>query len=76
MGDACMQKERGDRRVVPHWEACEHLAQYYPEASVETDPIFIEDGDLWTSAGVTAGIDMTLALAERDLGHPAAMFAA
>src|SRR5262249_24445348 len=52
------------RRVVTHWEACEHLAQYCPEASVETDPIFIEDGDLWTSAGVTAGIDMTLALVE------------
>src|SRR5207249_4777103 len=37
------------------------------------DPIFIEDGSIWTSAGVTAGIDLSLALVERDLGHSAAM---
>jgi len=64
------------RRVATHWEACEYLAQYCPEAHVEADPIFIEDGNIWTSAGVTAGIDMTLALVERDLGHAAAIFVA
>ena len=64
------------RRVVTHWERCDELATRFPEARVESDPIFIEDENLWTSAGVTAGIDMTLALVERDLGHAAAMFVA
>jgi len=61
------------RRVVTHWQACDLLAKAVPSACVERDPIYIEDGQLWTSAGVTAGIDMTLALVERDLGHRAAM---
>ena len=61
------------RRAVTHWMFCDALAERFPAARVETDPIFIEDDRLWTSAGVTAGIDLSLALVERDLGHAAAM---
>jgi len=64
------------RRVVTHWRYCDALAQRFPKVSVDRDPIYIEDGRIWTSAGVTAGIDMSLAMIERDLGHDAAMFAA
>ena len=60
------------KRVVSHWSECQHLAQRYPEARVEVDPIFVRDGALWTSAGVTAGIDMSLAMIEEDIGHMAA----
>jgi transcriptional regulator GlxA family with amidase domain len=61
------------RRAVTHWAACAALARLHPGIRVETDPIYIEDGPVWTSAGVTAGIDMSLALVERDLGHAAAI---
>lgn len=61
------------RRAVTHWEDCEYLAAQYPAIKVEVDPIFIKDGHIWTSAGITAGIDMALALIEEDLGKPAAM---
>jgi transcriptional regulator GlxA family with amidase domain len=52
---------------------CAQLAGRFPKTRVESDPIFIEDGPVWTSAGGTAGIDLSLALVERDLGHAAAM---
>ena len=58
-----------DRRVVTHWTRCDALRARYPQALVEADPIFIRDGALWTSAGVTAGIDLALALVEADLGR-------
>lgn len=61
------------RRAVTHWGECQTLANRYPRAHVLVDPIFVRDGALWTSAGVTAGIDLALALVEDDLGHPAAM---
>ena len=61
------------RRVATHWTRCAELAQRYPEARVEPDPIFIRDGAVWTSAGVTAGIDLALALVEADLGRAAAL---
>lgn len=61
------------RRVATHWTRCDALARIYPGARVEPDPIFIRDGDLWTSAGVTAGIDLALALVEADLGRSAAL---
>lgn len=61
------------RRVVTHWNSCEILARRYPALLVEPDPIFINDGRFWTSAGVTAGIDMALALVEADLGHALAL---
>lgn len=55
------------RRAVTHWAECARLAASYSDVSVETDPIFIEDGNVWTSAGVTAGLDLCLMLVERDL---------
>ncbi|HET9162992.1 MAG TPA: GlxA family transcriptional regulator [Solirubrobacterales bacterium] len=56
------------RRATTHWAACEELARRHPAVAVEPDPIFVRDGELTTSAGVTAGIDLALALVEEDLG--------
>lgn len=56
------------RRAVTHWEDCDRLASEYPKVNVEVDPIFVKDGHLWTSAGITAGIDMALAIVQEDLG--------
>ncbi|MEB0048652.1 MULTISPECIES: GlxA family transcriptional regulator [unclassified Pseudomonas] len=61
------------RRVVTHWTRCEQLAQMYPRLQVEPNPIFINDGPVWTSAGVTAGIDLALAMVEEDLGRAVAL---
>jgi len=61
------------RRVTTHWAYCGALATRYPEVTVEPDPIFVRDGNLATSAGVTAGIDLALALVEDDLGREAAL---
>jgi len=54
------------RRAVTHWGSCDDLARHYPEVTVEADPIFVRDGAVWTSAGVTAGLDLALALVEDD----------
>jgi transcriptional regulator GlxA family with amidase domain len=56
------------RRATTHWASCETLAQRHPQVDVEADQIYVRDGDLWTSAGVTAGIDLALALVEDDHG--------
>ncbi|UQN69879.1 GlxA family transcriptional regulator [Burkholderia multivorans] len=61
------------RRAVTHWTRCDELAARYPNVRVEADPIFIREGALWTSAGVTAGIDLALALVEEDLGRAVAL---
>lgn len=61
------------RRAVTHWTECDTLARLYPAIRVEPDPIFVRDGAVWTSAGVTAGIDLSLALIEEDLGRPLAL---
>jgi transcriptional regulator GlxA family with amidase domain len=61
------------RRAVTHWEYCDRLARSYPQVRVDPDPIFIQDGATWTSAGVTAGIDLCLALVEEDLGRASAL---
>lgn len=61
------------RRVVTHWTRCEQLAQQHPNLQVEANPIFINDGPVWTSAGVTAGIDLALAMVEEDLGSEIAL---
>lgn len=60
------------RRAVTHWSDCERLAKSFPTAHVDMNAIFVRDGALWTSAGVTAGIDMSLALVEEDIGHAVA----
>jgi transcriptional regulator GlxA family with amidase domain len=61
------------RRAVTHWKDCARLAQRFPAVRVEPDPIFVCDGSVWTSAGVTAGIDLALALVEEDLGRSVAL---
>jgi len=61
------------RRAVTHWEDCSLLAERFPNVQVEEDPIFIKDGSVWTSAGITAGIDMALALVREDLGSAPAL---
>jgi transcriptional regulator GlxA family with amidase domain len=61
------------RRAVTHWAFCAELARRFPAVQVEPDPIFVEDGTVWTSAGVTAGIDLALALVEEDLGRAATL---
>jgi transcriptional regulator GlxA family with amidase domain len=60
------------RRATTHWSRCAELAAAFPAVRVEEDPIYVNDGAIWTSAGVTAGIDMALALVEADLGRTAA----
>lgn len=61
------------RRATTHWAACERLAREYPGVEVEPDAIYVRDGDLWTSAGVTAGMDLALAMVEEDLGRELAL---
>lgn len=56
------------RRVTTHWGSTDHFARRYPNVRLEPDRIFIRDGDVWTSAGITAGIDLALALVEEDVG--------
>lgn len=61
------------RRAVTHWEVCDLLRRRHPAVTVESDPIFVRDGPMWSSAGVTAGIDLSLALVEEDLGRAIAL---
>ena len=58
----------GGRRVATHWEACSALATRYPGISVDPEALYVVDGRIWTSAGVTTGIDMALAMVEADCG--------
>ncbi len=60
------------RRVTTHWAREEQLAREHPEVRVDCEPIFVRDGRVWTSAGVTAGMDLALALVEDDLGRDVA----
>jgi transcriptional regulator GlxA family with amidase domain len=61
------------RRAATHWSFCDDLARSFPAVRVESDPIFVRDGSVWTSAGVTAGIDLALALVEEDVGRNVAL---
>lgn len=61
------------RRAATHWHWVEQFADRFPAVQVDADRIFIKDGTVWTSAGVSAGIDLTLALIEEDLGHRVAI---
>jgi len=56
------------RRVTTHWASAERLRTEFPSLSVDPDPIYVRDGKYWTSAGVTAGIDLSLALVQEDFG--------
>lgn len=62
-----------DRRATTHWARCAEMAERYPAVTVEPDPIYIRDGDFLTSAGVTAGMDLALALVEEDHGREVAL---
>jgi transcriptional regulator GlxA family with amidase domain len=61
------------RRATTHWRACDLLATAFPKVEVDPDPIYVRDGNVFTSAGVTAGMDLALALVEADLGHDVAL---
>ncbi|MFN7925238.1 MAG: DJ-1/PfpI family protein [Bryobacteraceae bacterium] len=61
------------RRATTHWYSCTELARLYPRVRVETNPIYVKDGKVWSSAGVTAGMDMALAMVEEDHGSDIAL---
>jgi len=61
------------RRATTHWAAAERLARHYPAIDVEPDAIYLRDGHIYTSAGVSAGMDLALALVEEDLGRRVAL---
>lgn len=61
------------RRAVTHWGRCAEFSAMFPAVHLDPDPIFVRDGKVWTSAGVTAGIDLSLALVEADLGRKVAL---
>jgi transcriptional regulator GlxA family with amidase domain len=61
------------RRATTHWNWCQRLAARYPQVEVQPDPIFVRDGPVYTSAGVTAGMDLALALIEEDHGSRLAL---
>ena len=61
------------RSVTTHWRWCADLARRHPDLTVQPDPIYVRDGHVWTSAGITAGMDLALALVEEDHGHTLAL---
>ena len=61
------------RRATTHWAAADELRRAHPDVHVDPEPIFVRDGPIWTSAGVTAGMDLALALVEEDLDSDAAL---
>jgi transcriptional regulator GlxA family with amidase domain len=64
------------RRATTHWHFCRQMAKRFPAVRFDPDPIFICDGNVYTSAGVTAGIDLSLALVEEDWGAELALLVA
>jgi transcriptional regulator GlxA family with amidase domain len=60
------------RRATTHWGRSSHFTRTFPNVRLQPDQIYIRDGNVWTSAGVTAGIDLALALIGEDLGEPVA----
>jgi len=61
------------RRATTHWAMCDALQRRFPAVRVERDPIFVRDGSVYTSAGITAGMDLALQLVEEDLGRDLAL---
>lgn len=64
------------RRATTHWAWCEEFARDFPKVTVDADAVYTEDGPVWTSAGVLAGVDMSMAMIERDLGARMAQYTA
>lgn len=60
------------RRATTHWASTDDFGRRYPKVRLDADRIFVRDGDIWTSAGISAGIDLALALIEDDLGREVA----
>ena len=65
-----------DRRATTHWAWCDLMQSNFPRVSVDADALFVRDGKIYTSAGVSAGMDLALALLEEDFGHGAALWVA
>ena len=61
------------RRATTHWSSCDELQRMFPDAEVEPDALYVADGNIYTSAGITSGIDLSLALVEQDLGGQVAL---
>ena len=61
------------RRATSHWAWCERLANEYSDVAIDPEPIFVRDGNVYTSAGVTTGMDLALAMVEEDHGHHVAL---
>ena len=61
------------RKVTTHWRWCDELRRRHPGLAVDPEPIYVRDGNVWTSAGITAGMDLALALVEADHGHALAL---
>ncbi len=61
------------KRIATHWGSCDRIAEAFPDLKVDRDAIYVRDGNVWTSAGVTAGMDLALALVEEDWGHDIAV---
>lgn len=61
------------RKVTTHWRWCDELRRRHPELSIDPEPIYVRDGNVWTSAGITAGMDLALAIIEADHGHALAL---
>lgn len=64
------------KRATAHWARCDKLQQEYPEAKVEISRIFVKDGKVYTSAGITSGMDLAIALVEEDFGQSFALYIA
>lgn len=62
-----------DQRLATHWFYTEQLAHIYPETQVEPERLYVRSGNIWSSAGMTTGMDLALAMIETDFGRPLAM---
>jgi transcriptional regulator GlxA family with amidase domain len=61
------------KKATTHWRVCDKLAKCYPEVKVDSDPIFVKDGNVYTSAGISTGMDLSLAMVEEDYGRDIAL---
>lgn len=64
------------KRVTSHWQVCDKMASLYPEIKVEKDAIYVKDGNIYTSAGISTGMDLSLAMVEEDFGRDIAVMVA